>query len=212
MRVIGTLLLIIALLAVQSVTIVLGGEGKHTTWNPTAKERPNIATWIPHKPDDVLLTFEGIAMLLGRIMLARKGSDYCALKFTDTWLGETEKDHYSSYEFFYQGDGSGDFTKSNILTGTDELYFPRIRPIIFDMGYQKGQNTTIKCGEMKFDWLFIGWVYLDKYELAPTPWTSVKEINVKDPRVWWYKKDRHRETISVPIDRLWESPGKEGAL
>lgn len=207
MRVMGKVLLIIALVVTLTGNRAWA-EGKHTTWNPTTKERPNIATWIPHRPDDVLLTFEGIAMPLGRILLARKGSDYCVIKFTDTWLGETEKDHYSSYEFYYQGDGSGDFTKSNVLSGSGELYFPRVRPIIFDMGYQKGRNTTLQCGVMKFDWLFIGWIYLQKYELAPTPWTTIKEVNIKDPRVRWYKKNEVKERVSIPVDELWDSAMK----
>ena len=209
MRVIGTILIMISLLTIQSATIAWGEE-KHTTWNPTAEERVNHPTWMPANPDDVSVGIDGISMPLGRMLLARKGSEYCVVKFTNTWLGETEQDHYSSYEFFYQGDGSGDFTRSNVLSGAAELYFPRVRPILYIMGgYQKGRNSTFKCGSIEIDWLFIAYVrFPRKCELAPTSWTSIKEVNVNDPRVRWYKKNDVRKIITLPIDQLWKSTGK----
>ena len=182
--------------------LILGGE-KPPTWEPTAAERAD-RPWLPRKSDEVLINKFGISMPLGRILLARKGTEYCAIKFTDTWLGETERDHFTSYDFFFQGDGSGDFTKSNVIAGSDELYFPKIQPIVFDIGYQKGLKDTIICGGMKLEWLFIAWLRFLKYELAPTPWTSIKNVNVQDPRVKWYKKDSDRKDRSVPIDQLWD--------
>jgi len=183
-------------------------EVNHATWNPTEKERSKIA-WLPLKRENVLIGFESIAMPLGRIILIRKGQKYCAIKFIDTWLGETEWDHFSSYEYYYQGDGSGDFSKGNIISGTGELYFPRIRPFLNMLGYQKGRNTTIKCGGMKFEWIFIASLYLSKtYELAPTPWMNINEVNDQDPRIKWYKKDSHRKKLEVPIDQLWDDAKK----
>jgi hypothetical protein len=41
-------------------------------------------------------------------------------------------------------------------------------------------------------------------ELAPTPWTDIKELNIKDPRIKWYKYDEKRERVFIPIDKLWE--------
>jgi hypothetical protein len=206
MRLVSVRLLIIALVVSLS-TIAASDQGKHPTWNPTAKERGDIY-WLPLTQEDVLLAYEGVSMPLGRILLVRKGAEYCALKFTDTWLGETERDHYSSYEFHYQGDGSGDFMRSNVLAGTGELYFPRKIHIIFDLGYQKDRNTTIICGDMKLDWLFIASIHFKKYELAPTPWTTIQEVNIQDPRIRWYKRNDVEKKISIPIEQLWESHGK----
>lgn len=175
-------------------------EGKPPTWVPTPEERPE---WMPLKPDEVLIAYSGVSMPLGRVLLAKNGPEYCAIKFTDTWLGESKHDHYSSYEFYYQGDGSGDFSKSNVISGTGELYFPKIQPLIFDLGYSKGSKKNITCGKMIYKWLFVATVLIDKNELAPTPWTHIKDVNVNDPRVRWYKKDSDRKRVTVPIDQLW---------
>jgi hypothetical protein len=198
---------VVSLVVAFSVTLIskVWADEKHTTWNPTTEERAKIS-WMPRTSEDVLLTFEGIAMPLGRVLLVRKGADCCAIKFTDTWLGETEEDHYSSYECFYQKDGSGDFTRSNVLAGKGELFCPRRRPIIFDLYYQKGRKTTLICGDIQLKWLFIGWIYFEEYELAPTPWTSISDLNIYDPRVRWYKKNDIKKNINVPVDKLWETP------
>jgi hypothetical protein len=208
MRDFGTgLLLMVLLIALPAG--VARGEGRPPTWNPSEEERSNIP-WMPLKPEDVLTAWEGISMPLGRILLARKGSEYCAIKFTDTWLGETEHDYFSSYDSYCQVDGSGDFTKSNVTSEIGELSYPRIRSFrIIDYRYQKGAKTVIKCGQMKLNWTFIAYIDFDKNELAPTPWTSIKEVNVHDPRIRWYKKDSNRKRLSGPIDQLWGGKEKQ---
>lgn len=118
------IVLLIILWAAFLSTFVLGEE-KPPTWVPTPEERA-LYPWIP-APDEVFIEDVSVSMPLGRILLTRKGSEYCALKFTNTWLGETKEDHYSSYEFNYQGDGSSDFSKSNVVSGTDELFYPWVR-------------------------------------------------------------------------------------
>jgi hypothetical protein len=181
-------------------------QEKQPTWVPTPEERAD-QPWIAG-PEEALIGPKGISMSLGKILLARKDSEYCALKFTNTWLGETKYDHYTSYEFYYQGDGSGDFSRSDVESGTGELFFPRVRgwmgiPVI------KGARDIIKCGGMKFKWFYIASVGFGGAELAPTPWTSINEVNVHDPRIKWYQSDRNRSRkgIKVHIDRLWDSQG-----
>jgi hypothetical protein len=39
-------------------------------------------------------------------------------------------------------------------------------------------------------------------ELAPTRWTDIREVNVFDPRVKWYKYDSLRKRVDIPIDKL----------
>jgi len=185
---------------------VASGEEKHKTWEPTASERASIS-WLPLKSDELLLGRFGISMPLGRILLAKKKKKYCALKFTNTWLGKTEHDHYTSYEYYYQGDESGDFTKANVLSGTDELFWPKIESVGIFFRYQTDSKKTITCGDFEFEWLFITYISFIKGELAPTPWTSVKDINIRDPRIQWYRKDANRKRKwTVPIDKLWDKP------
>lgn len=193
-----TLLLIVFCAAIPAGFVL--GQGKPPTWVPTPEERANLP-WIP-KPDEVVIGENGVSMPLGRILLARKDAEYCAMKFTDTWLGETRYDHYTSYEFYYQRDGSGDFSKSNVVSGVGELFFPRVRiglPVII------GAKDIIKCGGMEFKWRYIASIITRNAEFAPTPWTSITEVDIHDPRIQWYRKDKRREPKVVHIDRLWNN-------
>jgi hypothetical protein len=175
------------------------GQQVHPTWVPTPEERAD-RPWIP-TPGDALIGPQGVSMSIGWILLARKGSNYCAMKFTNTWLGETKYDHYTSYEYHYQGDGSGDFSKQNVKSGAGELFFPRVQgwmgvPMI------KGAKDTIECGIMKFKWFYPASVGSRDFEFAPTPWTSITEVNVHDPRIKWYRYDKNRQRTTVHIDQL----------
>lgn len=202
---IKVLVLLIFLSVVIPTSLVLAEE-KHATWEPGPATRAD-HDWIPG-PDEVIIYWRGVSPPLGRILLARKDKEYCGLKFLNTWIGETEYDHYTSYEFFYQGDGSGDFTKSSAIFGTGELLYPKVQTFLI-FPYVKGAKTTIKCEAMQFEWFFTTATRFGEADLAPTPWTSIKDVNVHDPRIKWYKQDSDRKRMSVSIDRLWEKPVDE---
>ena len=70
------------------------------------------------------------AMPMGRIVLVRKDSQYGAIKFTETWEGETDFDSFTKYESYYQGDGSGDFSKDNVQLNKALLAQRRYIPLI----------------------------------------------------------------------------------
>jgi hypothetical protein len=139
-------------------------------------------------------------MPLGRILLARKGSDYCALKFINTWLGETRYDHYTSYELYYQGDGSGDFIKGNTQHENGELFDPHSRGKIT----WKAAKNKISCGKFKLQWGYIACIGSRDAELAPTPWTDITDVNIHDLKIQWYRDDKNRARKTVHIDQLWE--------
>jgi hypothetical protein len=170
---------------------------------PTPEERA-ARPWIP-ETDEAIIGPTGVSMSLGKILLVRKDLEYCALKFTDTWLGETRYDHYTSYEFYYQSDGSGDFSKTNVMSGTGELFFPKVRSFL-GLPIIKGAKDTIECGRIKFKWFYIASVSAGDTEFAPTPWTSITEIDIHDPRIQWYREDKKRSKIIVHINRLWDNP------
>jgi hypothetical protein len=193
----------IVLLVIFSTLILAGfvsGEEK-TPWIPGPDERAE-RPWIPG-PDEVLIARTGVSMPLGRILLVRKGLEYCALKFTNTWLGDTKYDHYTAYEFYYQGDGSEDFSKDNVESGAGELFFPRVRSWM-GIPYTKGRKDVIRCGRIKTKWFYIASMDFGNNELAPTPWTSITQVNVHDPRIQWYREDNKRKKRTIHIDRLWD--------
>ena len=200
--------LLAVLWAAIPISLVMGEE-KQFTWIPTPEERASMP-WIA-APDEVFIEDFSVAMPLGRILLARKGSEYCALKFTNTWLGKKKGDHYSSYEFYYQSDGSGDFSKNNVVSGTGELFYPKVRMWMGMYVYTGVKKDTIQCGGLKLGWGYPASVGLrDRKsrdaEFAPTPWTSITQVNIHDPRIKWYAYDKSRKRITVHIDQLWDNP------
>jgi hypothetical protein len=152
-----------------------------------------------------------IVMPLGKILLVRRGSDYCAIKFLKFWTGITEQDVYATCESYYQGDKSGDFSKKDLKITKDKLSFPKPRGIgrlAFSFG-----NRNIHCGPLKLEWAGRGSVFFYaedqkegdyRVELAPTHWTDISQINVFDSRLKWYTYDEKRPRVNIPVDRLFE--------
>lgn len=62
-------------------------------------------------PNDVHIGKTIIEMPLEKILLVRRHSEYCAIKFTRFWTGKTEEDYFAIYESHCQSDKSGDFSK-----------------------------------------------------------------------------------------------------
>jgi len=196
-------MILIILCAVIPLNLVQGGE-KPPTWIPTPAERAD-RPWIPG-PGEVTIFRYSVSVPLGRVLLARNGREFLALKFTNTWLGKGEEEHYTSYDFYYQSDGSGDFSKGNVESGSGEVFFPGLR-MIMGMYVAKGDiKDKIRFGKIELKWNYIaniGFPKRSKGELAPTPWTSIDEVNVYDPRIKWYRGDRNRKARTVSIDQLW---------
>jgi hypothetical protein len=145
------------------------------------------------------------------ILLVRKNEEYCAIKFTKFWIGETQEDEYAKYEAFYQCDKTGDFTNQNVNIKKGDLSRPRLRGIgrlSFSFG-----NTDIQCGTFKLFWSGKGWVYFFSsnqnqgdygVELALTKWNDISQVNVFDPRLKWLRYDENRKSVNIPVDKLWE--------
>lgn len=162
-------------------------------------------------PDDVHIGKSAIVMPLGKILLVRRDSDYCAIKFMKFWAGKTEKDLYARYESYCQDDKTGDFSKLNVRVRKAELSFPKPRGIgrlAFSFG-----NKEIDCGPVRLFWSGQGAVHFYSegqkqadygIELAPTKWTDILQVNVVDPRLKWYRYDENRKRMNIPADRLWD--------
>ena len=163
--------------------------------------------------EQVHIAPNAVAMPLGRIVLIRRGSEYCAVKFTEKWTQKFESARFTNYESYYQGDGTGDFSTKNVQFTKDTLvdrtsYFGRLWPLPF--GHR---NWYIKFGAVKLLWStgsYGDWVYFSEsssrggVELAPTKWTDISEVNVFDSSLRWYMYDERRKDLSIPIDELWK--------
>lgn len=174
----------------------------------------------PPGPNEVHIGAMGIVMPIEKILLVRKGSEYCAIKFTKLWSENTSEistlfvaagsDEYALYESYYQGDGTGDFSKKkNIQLKKEKLSFLKPRGIgrlAFSFG-----NREIKCGTIKLRSISNAVSFYAAsqkpgdygIELAPTKWTDISEINVFDPRLRWYRYDENRQRVNIPVEKLW---------
>jgi hypothetical protein len=165
----------------------------------------------PKAANEVVIHGGGIEVPLERILLVRKDTHYCAVKFTRFWTLKDEEEKYAAYEVYYQGDGSGDFSRINVKKSENiASWFPfkgPFRPFIYQPG-----DCYVECGPFKLVWGYkkkVGFGAPDKgrgdfgFELAPTPWTHISQVNVFDPRVMWYRDDEKRERAFIPVDKLW---------
>lgn len=177
--------------------------------------------YLEPKDDEVAIHCGAIEIPLKRILLIRKDTHYCAVRFTKFWTEKEkrEKEKYATYEAYYQSDGSGNFSNKNVTKIDGKASWLPFKGPFRPFIYQPG-DSYIKCGPYKLVWEYkkiVGFGPPDKgrgdfgFELAPTPWRDIKEVNVFDPRVKWYKNDEKRKRIFIPIDKLWEgTEEKEG--
>jgi len=169
----------------------------------------------PPGPNDVHIGPNGVVVPLERILLVRRESEFCAVKFTKFWTGKTEGDKYATYESYYQADKTGNFLNKNVKFKKSKLSFPKPRGIgrlAFSFG-----DKDIQCGPIKLWWGGGGSVHFFStsqaqgdygIELAPTKWTDISQVNVFDQRLKWYKYDENRKRVNIPVDQLWEDRGK----
>jgi len=163
-----------------------------------------------------------VSALISRFLLVRNGPHVCALRFTDihrggdarppTWWQEGGESEYAEYDWYYQGDGSGDFTKSNVESDHRKLYQ---KPAVGIGGllFPRGRNA-IRCGSFpsRLGWSYPSHVWFHTTnrreddvgnELAPTKWKEISEVNVHDSRLKWYRYDEERKRTYIPLDKLW---------
>jgi hypothetical protein len=170
----------------------------------------------PPGPNEVLIGPNGVIMPLKRILLVRKDSDYCAIKFNKFWSVKSEEDQYASYESYYQKDKTGDLSKKNVEITRKDLHEPK-GFWLFGHPWAFNAKQEIQCGPIKLWWTGRGTVYFFMehqkqgdygIELAPTKWTNISEINAFDSRIKWYRYDEKRNRINIPVDQLWDDKKK----
>jgi hypothetical protein len=176
-----------------------------TFWGAVGQEEGNAEEYVGIAPNCV-------SMPLGRILLAHKGSEYCAVKLTETWTGETKADIFYNYESYYLGDGSGNPSNAHVMKGQlarrSSIMFGKI--ILYHTG---PENYEVKCGPMKLYFLWGSIYFYDVRRpgrkcflidgLAPTKWTDISQVNVFDPRLKWFRNGMQSST-KLALDQLWE--------
>jgi hypothetical protein len=155
----------------------------------------------------------------GKLLLIRKGKDACGIRFTgyhrdydrkqETFFSTGEENMYGEYEWYYQGDGSYDFTRGNVASGKGKLH----RGPAYRLGHMLTLWRTppwwwIECGPFKLEWSYPCGLTIRSYveatkpkldeevELAPTKWTKLEEVDFANPKLKWVKDQRI--VIGVP--------------
>jgi hypothetical protein len=169
---------------------------------------PKTNSYTPLK-DEVIIFSGGIRFPIGRIFLIKKKSEIYAAKFTQVWNGKLNEDWYAEYIVY-----SGDFINKKLKQKTNELSTFRPRGIgrfAFNLG-----DNSFRCGQIKLLWdgpTMVCFYELGQYqypsdysELAPTIWKEISEVDIKEPRIKWYRYNNEiMGGIRIPIDQLWEN-------
>ena len=162
--------------------------------------------------------FASVAAPAGKFLLIRKGSDMCAVRFTSFrrghdakpptlfWSGAERK--FAEFDWYYQGDGSGNFTDKNIQFGHTKL---QLNPTwgYAHMTFQTGQ-TAVKCGRIRLVWHYpyIVTIYPGGklgdfgFELAPTAWDKIDDVDAGSPLLKWYRYEEDRKPLVIPSNDL----------
>ncbi len=192
--------LMIMLLCIMPCVQVMGLEARASD-ESVVRRRPG--------PDEVRIGRNCITVPLGRLILVRKGPEYCAVTFTEAWTGKTEEYWYGRYEAYYQGDGTGDFSNKNVEFRKRKLSSGP--PWAWGGFHSARGNPFVSCGPIRLIWSIKSTLYFSEdpgrpgVELAPTKWTDISQVSVFDPRLKWYRYDENRKDMYIPIDQLWEN-------
>ncbi|MBN1103927.1 MAG: hypothetical protein JXL84_10985 [Deltaproteobacteria bacterium] len=165
---------------------------------------------IPPSSTDVYIAPNAVMVPMGHFLLIKKNNEYCALKFLSYWNENHGQDRYATYISYYQGDGTGNFTKDTVQLHKGELSFPKPRGV-GRLSFSFGKKEVI-CGPIRLFWAGNGYIYFHRegqeqgdhgIELAPTKWTDISQVNVADHRLKWYRYDPGRPRSTIPLENLW---------
>ena len=159
-----------------------------------------------------------VAAPFGKFLLMKGDKGLCALRFVEYHRGQDAKppsvfnsgdeSHFAQYEWFFQGDGSGDLGKQNVKTGKGRASVGALKGV-GRLASQSG-DPYVKCGPFIAYWLpptsvsFSGGISCSRarYQLAPTKWQDIPELNPNEPSLKWFKCDESRKSFRIPIEQL----------
>ena len=143
----------------------------------------------------------------GFFVIIRKGNEVGAIRFTRI-VQDREDNGKSTYESYFQGDGSGSLAKSNVVKRTGEIDIRPLRGWGHPFGWQPGQDK-LWVGKWWFGCLTPSLVNMsphfsqkdEGYEFAPTSAQSIGEIDVSDKRLRWFRFTTESRAV-VPVADL----------
>jgi hypothetical protein len=139
-------------------------------------------------------------------VLVRKGREIGAIRFVRIEQ-DAQGNGKSTYETYFQGDGSGSFLNPNVVKRTGEIDIKPMRGI-HAFAWQPGQNK-LWVGKWWFGCYSPSLVNMSShfsekdegYEFAPTSAQNIAEIDASDKRLQWFRFDPDARII-VPVSNL----------
>jgi hypothetical protein len=139
-------------------------------------------------------------------VLIRRGKEIGAVRFIRIEQ-DAMNNGKSTYESYFQGDGSGSFRNSNLVKRTGEIDIKPMRGI-HAFAWQPGQNKLwvgkwwFGCSTPSLMNMSSHFSEKDEgYEFAPTSAQTVAEIDASDKRLKWFRFNPDARTI-VPLSDL----------
>jgi hypothetical protein len=162
-------------------------------------------------PDSADVGKTSVAAPLGRFLLVKRGTTSCVIKFTG--FRREGNYEYAEYDWHHQEDGSGDYSKPNVLSGHGRL---RDTPSIGigRFAFKPTATLYVTCGSLEVFWGYPIALTFSRnvggdprtdpdLELAPTKLINIRDVNLRDPRLKWYKLDDGRpRTTFIPLEDL----------
>ncbi len=157
-----------------------------------------------------------------RFLLASKELAVCAVRFMvfhrdhdkaqPGVFAPGDEHTYAEYDRYFQGDGSGDFSKTDVTSGHGEL---RNTPS-FGIGrfaFKPSEILHITCGSFRVAWGYPNALQFISYpksdpkdesdlELAPTRFSDIGQIDFTSPKRRWYKLNDRLPPTVIPPDQL----------
>jgi len=183
----------------------------------TAKQPNEQAT----QDNNALITSGTVFTPVRRFMLIRKGNDACAVRFLSyrslndqkppTVFNSGHANQYAEYEWFYQGDGSFDFTKKSAKSGKENLHIGPATGIGHDKSFPRDMKFWITCGPFNYFWQYSTGIGFNSYpknnedrevEFAPSKWMRVEEIDFANPKLRWTRYSASTRRIEIPLEEL----------
>jgi hypothetical protein len=162
----------------------------------------------------------GIRPAIGCFLLIRRDDQLCAIKFTGAWRGNDAKTPTSfnsgaesfraEYDWYYLPGSARKWTFSELQSGHSQV---ERKPLVGlgRFAFQTGKDE-VECGPMRFLWIPPTQLMFrgrgqeagdQGYEMAPTKWVSIQEINPEMPYLKWYRHNEKRQSQLIPVDDLW---------
>lgn len=165
-----------------------------------------------------VITWGDASAPVGRFLLIRRRDELCAIKFTGyhrghdtkppTIFNSGEESLYGDYDWHYGPTGKAGLPGADATSGQKKL--AQTRTLGIGRLILWGGVDWVKCGSFTLLWFYPTHVSFHTpdvecdltIEMAPTRWSDIRLVNPADPTLKWYRCDKKREPMFIPVDKL----------